>query len=202
MQGPYFLAIWVKPKETIREISEKNPNYRLGILSWILGSIILFHLYHVYFSPPFLYLLFLVLLAPVVGYLCLNIASYFVFLTGKWIKGQATFKKVRCVMAWSCVPFSVSVVLWFLLFGFFPQFFISSKGILSDLQIYVLLAITLAQVGFTVWAAVLYMYGLSEIQKYSTTHALINIVMAFLVFLFFMFLIGIAGIYVWASLLF
>ena len=83
MQGPYFLAIWVKPKETIREISEKNPNYRLGILSWILGSIILFHLYHVYFSPPFLYLLFLVLLAPVVGYLCLNIASYFVFLTGK-----------------------------------------------------------------------------------------------------------------------
>ena len=116
-----WLSIWTKPRETIRAIVEKNPNYR------ILPLAIIYSLPSLFLAAQKLSLgttmngwiivvLCLALSIPI-GWLGFCVNSFFLLLTGKLLKGQGSFRTIRAAFAWSSVP---NVVL----FGLFCYWFL------------------------------------------------------------------------------
>lgn len=208
MLASYLLEMWVKPRETIRKIKKDNPKVGLKLLSWFLGCLLLFNIFQIYsvsvrLSFPIL-LLSLFILAPLVGYLYLSLSAWFLTVCGKWIKGKGKFQEIRAALAWSSVPLIASVLLWFILLGFF------GKGLfahfpanlnLSMLEIYLVMGITLVQLGFSLWAMILYLYSLAEIQQFSISQAIINTIIAFIAVLAIFFILWLVTIYIWVYLM-
>jgi len=200
-----FFAIWFKPRETIRNIVEENPNLGLWVLSWVLGFLLLFNFFQIYSASikmnfPIL-LAVLILAAPFAGYIYLSVASWVISTTGKWIKGKGSFKEVRAALAWSSTPLIISVLLWFLLLGVFGKSLFSNfpgGAILSHMQIYFLLGITLIQLGFSLWSMILYLNNLAEVQKFSIANAILNTIIGSLAVIFLIFFLWLLAIYIWA----
>ncbi|NGX44480.1 MAG: hypothetical protein K1060chlam3_00647 [Candidatus Anoxychlamydiales bacterium] len=184
-----WLKMWVKPKTTIRKVVDCNPNFRLFWLSAIYGivsllsssqSFALGHRFHF-----FLILFLCLIVAPIWGYIVFSVSSFFIFLTGKWLRGRAKYKEVRSAIAWSNAPMIVNIFLWILLLSIFredilrnfPASFVFLKS-----QRVVLFLILLCQLVVSVWIIVLYINALSEVQKFSIGKAVLNILIAIVIF--------------------
>src|SRR5438105_4239723 len=114
-----WLTIWTKPRATIARIVGQNPNQSLWWLAAIYGFCSLLSLFQSMTLGSAMgtigILILAVIIAPFYGYISFSIWSWFVLWTGKWFKGQGTFKTVRASYAWSCVPIIVSIPLWLLM---------------------------------------------------------------------------------------
>ena len=185
-----WISIWTKPKSTIRKIVDYDPNYRLFLLSMIYGFITLVGLAQTFgmgsfFKLPMI-LIFCVLISPLYGYLMFSICSFFMLLAGKLLKGKALYRHIRIAVAWATVPMIVNVFSWLiLLFMFkselFKKFPVDST--LSSFQVSFLFFILMSQLFFNIWSLVLYVNNLAEVQKFSIGKAILNIIVAILMFL-------------------
>lgn len=185
-----WLSMWSRPKATIRKIIDYNPNYRLIALSSIYGFVSLIsssQSFSLGQQINFYLLLFLCLIiAPVWGYIMFSISSFFIHLTGKWLKGEAKYKEIRACIAWSNVPMIGSFLLWVLLiiifkadlFKDFPQSYE-----LTSVERSGLFLILLAQMILSIWILVLYINSLAEAQKFSVGKSILNIIFAVVLFI-------------------
>ncbi len=195
-----WLKIWVKPKITIRKIVDYNPNFRLFVLSAIYGFASLMsssqglalgtnlHFFLILFSC--------IIVSPLWGYIVFSISSFFIFFTGKWLKGQAKYREIRSAIAWSNAPMIVNVFLWILLLIIFREDILKdfpTAFFLSKAQRVVLFLILLCQLVISIWIIVLYINALSEVQRFSIGKAILNIIIAIVIFVAFFF--GISLIY-------
>lgn len=184
-----WLTIFVKPRQTIRAIVDSNPNFRLLTLSAIYGFCSLLG-----FAQNFnfgdkketlLALLPLLLLAPFWGYLVFSFSSWFVFITGKLLKGQGTYKEVRSAYAWSNVPLIVNALLWiFLIIVFKISLFSDTalQGVLTGGRSFLLVGVVFSQLVFSLWGLVIYIIGVSEVQRFSIFKTLVNLFLGLLLF--------------------
>ncbi|NGX52527.1 MAG: hypothetical protein KR126chlam5_00830 [Candidatus Anoxychlamydiales bacterium] len=184
-----WLKMWVKPKTTIRKVVDCNPNFRLFWLSAIYGivsllsssqSFALGHRFHF-----FLILFLCLIVAPIWGYIVFSVSSFFIFITGKWLKGSAKYKEVRSAIAWSNAPMIVNVFLWILLLSIFREAILRdfpASFVFLKSQRVVLFLILLCQLVVSVWIIVLYINALSEVQKFSIGKAVLNILIAIVIF--------------------
>lgn len=179
-----WLTIWVRPRQTIRALVEYNVNFRILILCFIYGFQYLLQ------TSQFLALgqntsllmiiLFSAILAIPVGYIIFNILSFFYFLLGKLIKGKGSFKQIRAATYWSSVPLIISVLAWIILMGvhgnnlFIPGYEKHLLGISVALNV----AIGLVQVVIAVWAIIIFLHALGEVQGFSAWMALLNAFLA------------------------
>lgn len=139
-----------------------------------------------------------VILAPVYGYISFAIWSWFVFQTGKWFKGQGTFKTVRASYAWSCVPILINIPLWLLMVMLFGhQLFTNfpDAHTLPNTLIFALFAILVAKVVVAVWSLVIFLNGLAEVQGFSIVKAIFNVIVAGLI-------MGVIFFVLWSLLLY
>ncbi|HEU63929.1 MAG: hypothetical protein KR126chlam4_00769 [Candidatus Anoxychlamydiales bacterium] len=184
-----WLKMWVKPKTTIRKVVDYNPNFRLFFLSAIYGFVSLLSSSQSFALGTtfhfFLVLFLSIIIAPLWGYIVFSVSSFFIFFTGRWLQGKAKYKEVRSAIAWSNAPMIVNVVLWILLLFIFredilrdfPATFVFSKA-----QRVFLFLILLCQLVVSVWIIVLYINALSEVQKFSIGKAILNILIAIVIF--------------------
>lgn len=195
MENPW-LSIWTKPRATIAWIVQENPNRSLWLLAAIYGFCSLLNLFQSMALGNSLgiigILILAIIIAPFYGYISFSIWSWFVFWTGKWFKGQGTFKSVRASYAWSCVPIIVNIPLWLLmviLFGhqLFTNFPDSQN--LPSSQIFTLFAILIVKVILAVWSLVIFLNALAEVQKYSIGRSIFNVVVAAVILGFILFVL-------------
>ncbi|NGX32802.1 MAG: hypothetical protein K1060chlam4_00855 [Candidatus Anoxychlamydiales bacterium] len=184
-----WLKMWVKPKTTIRKVVDYNPNFRLFWLSAIYGivsllsssqSFALGHRFHF-----FLVLFLCLVIAPLWGYIVFSVSSFFIFLSGKWLKGSAKYKEVRSAIAWSNAPMIVNIFLWILLLSIFREDMLRdfpASFVFSKAQRVFLFLILLSQLVVSVWIIVLYINALSEVQRFSIGKAILNILIAMVIF--------------------
>lgn len=185
-----WLSMWTHPKTTIRTIVDYNPNYRLFVLSAIYGFISLIsssQSFALGLSVNFFLLMLLCLIiSPFWGYLIFSVSSFFIHITGKWLKGKAEYKEVRASIAWSNVPMIGNIILWAILFIVFRQ------DVLKDFpgsfeitlaQRGVLFTVFLCQLILSIWIIVLYVNSLSEVQGFSIGKAVLNIIFALILFI-------------------
>ena len=185
-----WLKMWVKPKTTIRKVVDYNPNFRLFWLSAIYGivsllsssqSFALGHRFHF-----FLVLFLCLIVAPLWGYIVFSVSSFFIFLSGKWLKGSAKYKEVRSAIAWSNAPMIVNIFLWILLLSIFREDMLRdfpASFVFSKAQRVFLFLILLSQLVVSVWIIVLYINALSEVQRFSIGKAILNIFIAMVIFI-------------------
>ena len=180
-----WLSILTKPRETIKAIIEFNSNYRLLILSMIYGfSAILGATQNLKLGNKFDFIAIIisvVILAPLWGYLSFSISSFFIYFTGKLIRGKGKYKDIRAVAAWSSVPFIVSSLLWIVLLfifgaGVFNNF--ANKELLSTGFIFILFAIMFVQLIASIWSLIIYINALAEAQNFSILRAILNIILS------------------------
>ena len=189
-----WITIFTKPRMTIRAIVDNNPNFRLFWLAAIYGACSLLGLiqnFRAGESSKLIYILPFLLLAPFWGYLLFSFSSFFVFIAGRLLKGQGSFKAVRSAYAWSSVPLIINLILWLFLISFFGLGLFSEevlRGMLTPASSFFLMGVILVQFVFSIWSLVIYVVSLSEVQRFSILRTLANLLIAFLFF----FTIGLA----------
>ncbi|MBX7065726.1 MAG: YIP1 family protein [Parachlamydiales bacterium] len=200
-QNPW-LSIWTKPRMTIRKIVAENPDRSLWWLAGIYGFCSMLNLFQSMTFGNLMgsigILILAIILAPFYGFISFSVWSWFVFQTGKWFKGQGTFKSVRASYAWSCVPILINIPLWLLmviLFGhqLFTNF--PDAHTLPNTQIFALFAILIAKIVVAIWSLVIFLNALAEVQQFSMVKTIFNVIVAGLI-------LGVIFFILWSLLLY
>jgi len=191
-----WLTIWTQPRATIARIVAVNPNQSLWLLAGIYGFCSLMNMFQSMalgsaLGPVGIVILAIVL-APFWGWLNFSIWSVFVTWVGKWFRGMGTFKTIRSAYAWSCVPIVLNIPLWLLMVVLFgQQLFLNfpDAHLLPQGQMMLLFAILIVKVVLAIWSLVIYLNALAEVQKFSVLRAILNVVVAGLIFALIMFVV-------------
>jgi hypothetical protein len=178
-----WLKIWVAPKETIRAIVNFDPAYRFPLLSGIYGLPLLLHAAQTCSLAEGLPLEWIILgalvLAVFAGMLSITIVSALLTWTGRWIGGRGSFKTVRAAVTWSNVPNLVNLFCWIvLMFAFGPFVFYSDFSQMTFVggALTLVMAIFLIQFIISIWALVILIQSLAEVQGFSGWKALLNVI--------------------------
>ena len=117
-----------------------------------------------------------VILSPIVAMVWLYFMGYIYYLTGRIFRGQAEALYLRTCLAWSKVPYSVNLLMWFVLIFSNPAYvFIQDSQGPSSIFVNVIALI----VGL--WSFVLLVQSVREVQQFSIIRALSNVVLAWIV---------------------
>lgn len=186
---PWF-KIWIKPRETIREIIDFDPTYLVFPLALFTGlarvvdramSRNMGDRYDLGFL-----ILFSIVAGPLVGIVSIYIGGSLFSWMGKYFGGQGSTKEVRAALAWSAIP---AILIVFLDFGDLVLFRIeefsiytpnidpipegsSSTIVLIGILWFVLSRLRLA---ILIWSAVLSIKCLAEAHRFSTWRSLVTI---------------------------
>ena len=175
--------IWTQPRATIQSLVANNPDYGFKKICWIYGFTIALSLSKM-FSLVTLYPLWVILLGSVLlgilfGFISITIIAYILHWCGRLIGGNAPFKQIRCVVAWSNVPIIINVLIWILLISIFKE-----QAFFADFPTEVILAnktalfllVMLGQWVASIWSFIILIQGLREVQGFSIWKGLLNII--------------------------
>ena len=186
-----WTQIWVKPRETIRAIIETNPGYKYPLLCFIYGFPMAMQLAQnaslgSRFPVAGIFIVGL-FLAIVLGAIMINISAALFTWTGKWIGGVGTYQQVRAAVAWSNVPNVVNIGIWLIYIAAFGKKifigdFLETQFAGGQLTLIVFMGIIQLVVG--IWAFIIMLKTLGEVQGFSAWKALLNILIPmFIIFI-------------------
>ena len=199
--NPWF-SMWLHPRRTIRWIVETNPD-RLVLLLAAVGGIVEALINASSDSKGENMSLQAILLTsliggPLMGVIGLWLGGALLRWTGGWIGGQADSRRIRATLAWANVPLVWSLLLWIpalLLFG--AELFAAATPILDASTmlsgLYMVFSFGIGIV--SIWAFVVFLHALGEVQGFSAWKALGNSILAGLVVL--VPLLAIIGAMIW-----
>lgn len=176
-----WLSMWTQPRETIRTIVQTNPRYGVFWLStlYVLQSLFFFlNFQSMGLSFSLYYLLVPVLvLSPILGFLWLFFYGWLLKFTGHWLGGTAPKSHLRAALAWSRIPMSIALVMWFFLLIANPDYvFIQYVGGPSALFVNLILFI------LEIWTFVLFVQSVREVQHFTLIRSLCNIFLAAVIY--------------------
>lgn len=183
-----WLSMWSQPRATVKALVSSKPSY--GV--YYLAAIYLLQSFFFYFNWWSLglkseyYTLFLtgVILSPLVGFVWLYYMGWIFRFTGRVLHGEAPTSHLRTAIAWAKIPYSINALMWFILILMNPdQVFVQDGGGPSSIFVNFITLI------LGVWSLVLLIQSISEIQQFSITRSIVNVVMAWVVSTFFLVLL-------------
>lgn len=174
-----WISMWGDPRSTIRSIVETNP--RLGVV-W-LASIYVLQFFFYFFSQLHLTisiyaaLIWAVVLSPFLGVFWLYFTGSIFYWIGRFLNGRAPMSYVIAAIAWSKIPMSISLLMWFVLL-------VAAKGV--ELLYYpnsvaAVFIVFIAAI-LSLWSWALLIQSIREVQGFSIRRALLNIGLAYFVF--------------------
>lgn len=184
---PWF-SIWTKPRKTIQQIIESDPEKLVLLLAGIAGisrALDRASLKSMGDRLDWPIIVVIALIAgPIGGILMLYIAGALVKWTGSWIDGQGTPEKIRAALAWSSVPVVWVLPLWIPEIAIFGQelFTTQTPRIDASLSLALLLmAFGLLEVTVGIWTIVILAKCIGQVQGFSAWKGLGNLLLAGLV---------------------
>ncbi len=185
-----WIQMWVKPRQTIRQIVSVNPSAKIYWLSLVYGFPMVLYLFQgaslAQNTPLPIIFLFALIGGLILGFIGISIGSALIYWTGKWVGGKGSYKQVRAAIAWSNVTNTVNCVLWLLMafvFGkglFLADFaytpFVGTERLIVNF-------IFIAQFIISIWSLVIFFKALGEVQGFSAWKAILNALLpVFLIF--------------------
>lgn len=193
-------SMWIRPRETVRHLVETDPKRMVLVLAALAGVCQLLNRASIRnlgdtLSTP-LILLSALVLGPPFGIVALYIGGALIAWTGKWIGGSAPSSHIRTALAWANVPIAATLVVWIVdlaLLG--HDNFTTAKPRLqaSPGLSFLLMASGVVSVVLGIWAIVLMLKGVGEVQGFSAWKALGNVLLAGLVLVVPVIVLGIAA---------
>jgi len=198
-----WVSMWTKPRATIQQIVDTNPERLVLVLAAIAG-----------FSQaldrasmnsngdtlewPTIFLI-AAIAGPISGLITLYIGSALIRWTGHWMSGNASSQNIRAAMAWSSVPIIWALILWIpalILFG--QELFTTEPPIIDATPSLILIFLGFAAIEITIgiWVIVVFLKCLGQVQGFSAWKALGNVFLAGLVVIIpiVIIVLGIAGL--------
>lgn len=180
-----WLSIWTRPRATIQQIVDTDPERLVPLLAGVAGisnaldRASMKNLGDKFELPSIL--LMAVGWGVIGGIIGLLLFAALLRWTGAWIGGKASQEQLRAAIAWSNVPVIVGLPLWvaeLVLFG--RELFTSeTPRIDADLTLtFTLLGMGLAQLVLGVWALVVYLKCVGQVQGFSAWKAAWNTLIA------------------------
>ncbi len=185
--NPWF-SIWTKPKQTIQEITDRNPRSRFLVLSFIYGLPWMLQFCQTLsigmsWSLPLLLVLALVFAIPV-GAIAFSLTAVVLHWTGKLIKGESNFINLRAAVSWSNVPNVVTIALWVVLIGVFGlhlfDTYFTAHDFTSTERMVVMITSGIELIAM-IWSLVILVHTVAAVQKFSSWMGLLNVVFAIIV---------------------
>jgi len=190
-KGPLnpWIYIWTKPRATIQQIVDTNPQkfvVRLTCIEGFAG-----YLEHARFLRslgdkydwPIIFVK-AAIVGPIAGLIALYFVAAMISWTGKWIGGKAPSRSIRAAIAWSAVPTIWALILWIpqlILFG--QELFTTHiPRIHSSPSLwFMFLGFGVINITISIWAFVIYLRCLGQVQGFSIWKVLCNTTLASLV---------------------
>lgn len=172
--------MWSHPKQVVRTIIHSKPNYGLFSLATLYALQSLFsyaNWWSIGLSHQFYTILTLgVLLSPIFGLIIAHFSSAILYLAARAFRGTAPFSHVRVALVWSWIPFSLNLLMWLILIFLSPNhvFVLDATGVSS-------VFINLISLIANIWAFVLLVQGLSEVEQFSAKRSIAVIVCSWIV---------------------
>jgi hypothetical protein len=185
-----FLSIWIKPRETIRKIVDTDPTKYVTVLAMLAGigqALDRSSSRNAGDSLPLIAILGICLIfGPIGGIISLYIGGALYRWSGSWLGGQASSEEVRAAIAWSSIPTIFILPLWIpelLLFG--EELFTKSTPRLdaNPFLAVILFGFLAIELIVGVWAFVILLKSLGEVNKFSAWKALGSLILGTLVIL-------------------
>jgi len=178
--------IWIKPRDTIRQIINFDPKYRFWILSFLYGLPMLLHMAQnlsmgTAFSTAGIAIA-AVVLATFAGWLGLSIASWLVHWTGKWIGGKSGYYPIRAAVSWSNAPNIISIIVWIILIlSFQKEIFLAEFDEMSftGSQMSIVTGSLFVQAVISIWSFIILVKGIGEAQGFSAWKGVLNVLIPF-----------------------
>lgn len=161
--NPWF-EMWAHPRATIRSIIQAHPKYGFWTLACVYALASGFYTANFYswgLAQPF-FSIFLpwLILSPFIGWIWLSFESVVLRWTSRWFGGSAPYGHVRACVAWSKVPFFISLLMWVaLMVSDSESAFIQYASGPSSLFI------SLITLTVNIWSIVLLIQSNSEVQS-------------------------------------
>ena len=188
MASPW-LSMWVHPRQTMQQILDTKVNKGLYCLSWIYGFQFSLRLCQELSIGAYLNAWWIILIAAVaalpLGWIAFNISAFIFQIMGKLIKGKGSFTQIRSAVAWGNLPLIFTCLFWiamtavfgnYLFFeGFYEVPFTGGEGILLSVNFLIMIV-------FGIWGAIIFLHALGAAQGFSFWMALLNLVLASVVF--------------------
>ena len=184
--NPWF-TIWKQPRATIQYIVDTNPQNSVLVLSAIAGIGQLLSNASARSLGDNLdmstILLIALVVGPISGIIGLYLGGLLLRWTGSWMDGKGSAENVRAALAWSNVPLIWAMLLWLpelALFG--GELFTSGMPEVeaSETLPSLLLLFGLIEIVIAVWAFVVFLQCLGQVQGFSAWKALGNAILAML----------------------
>lgn len=182
-----WLSMWGHPRNTIRAIVSSNPKYGVIYLVTIYALQNFFYFSN-YWSlglsyPFYVILIAALLLSPLSGWIWVYVVGWILCFTGGWLGGKAPMSHLRTVAAWSKIPTSISLIMWFILLLAYPEYvFIQDAGGPT------LLFVNFITFVLFLWSLVLLIQSVREVQSFSVGRAFLNIFLAWIFSMLFSFI--------------
>jgi len=183
-----FTHIWVSPREVFRYLEQFDHRrfiYPLMIISGIVNSLNQSVSKHLGDDFSFASILFIDILAGgLFGIAGFYFSSGILHWTGKWFRGKGSFDSMLRMMAYASIPAIINLLFCIsLLFIFGKKLFTSelSQYIANSGLVFYYLLILFLQFVIAIWSLLISIIGISEIQKFSTGKAILNLLTAILI---------------------
>ena len=194
-----WVSMWTKPRVTIQQIIDTDPERWVLVLAALSGISYTLsdrlgaggeHAWPVIIGGA-------TIVGPIIGIIFLYIIAALVRWTGKWIGGQASAKHLRAAYAWSQIPLIWGLALWIPGVALFGQEMFSTEmpRVEANLNLaFLYFGFMLIEGVIAIWAMVVYLKCIGQVQGFSAWKALGNISLAMLVVLGPFIIIGIIAV--------
>lgn len=180
-------SAWTRPRETIQAIVDSNPEYQVYALAALAGlsqALDRASTRHLGDELSLGVILAIVAIAgPIGGIIGWYISSALLGWTGKWIGGAGSYQNIRAAVAWSSVPVIVSLLL------LVPELWLFGKDLFTtetpriDANLFGYISLICLEIALAIWAFVLFLKMLGQVQGFSAWRSLGNVSLIVLVIL-------------------
>lgn len=183
-----FTKIWTSPREVFKFLNDKHNDKYVHVLLVLAGIATALDQASAKnmgdLVPLFQEIVLHVLAGALFGWISYYIFAGLLSWTGEWLKGKGNTKSLLRMVAYATLPSTAALVLLvpeIALFGngVFRGVLDTSDGDIPTLIVYV--ALNLIEIGMGIWSLVLFVIGISEVQKLSIGMSIVNLILPALV---------------------
>ncbi|WLD93098.1 Yip1 family protein [Alkalihalobacillus sp. AL-G] len=176
-----LLTLWVKPRETTRQILDSNNSkfyICLVILAGISGALNNAVEQGAGDEQSFPFTMILAMILGILGgLLSWYIVSLILYWTGTWIGGEATREQIKIAFGWSNFYIILTMLLWIINILMFGQDLFTSENQNSTAIMY----IGILELIIGIWSFIVLVKMIAEAQHFSVWKGLGNILLTILV---------------------
>lgn len=193
-----WLTIWINPRETIRQVIRSRHSYlMLAIVATASFNATLnrFRLSEGAHADTWSVLASNLLIGVPFAMLVFFIEAAFLKITGSWLNGKASHEDIQAAVAWSRVPIVWGLLVWILRIAVFeerafPYSSAPKASLFSDTIVlfnpfsgvqgaFLFAILNVLSAAVSIWAFIILLNCLAEVQGYSIRNALLNVVLGF-----------------------